>query len=44
MDEQITQPGTLDDPVDEFCYELGFVLRRILNIEEDETDNETDDD
>ena len=45
MSEQTTQPQTLDDSVDEFCYTLAFTFRRVLGLdEEEETDDETDDD
>lgn len=45
MDEQATPPLILDDLVDEFCYELAFILRRILDLdEEEETDDENTDD
>jgi hypothetical protein len=39
------QPETLDDSVDEFCYQLAVVLRRVLNLDEDSTqDDEGSDD
>lgn len=38
------QPETLDDPVDEFCYQLALVLRRILNWGEDGIQDEDPDD
>lgn len=45
MSEQTTQPQTLDDSVDEFCYALAFTFRRVLGLdEEEEADDETADD
>ncbi len=41
----VERSTALDDLVDEFCYELALVLRRILNLdkEEAEDDENTDD-
>ena len=39
------QSEALDDHVDEFCYQLALVLRRILNLDENDIrdDEDTDD-
>ena len=34
----------LSDPVDEFCYQVACSLRRVLDLEEEESDDETTDD
>jgi hypothetical protein len=34
----------LSDLVDEFCYQVACSLRRVLNLEEEEPDDETADD
>ena len=45
MTEQTTQPQTLDNSVDEFCYTFAFTFRRVLGLDEkEETDDETNDD
>jgi len=42
---QSTDTAThVSDPVDEFCYELAFAFRRILNLIEEIFDDETTDD
>jgi hypothetical protein len=38
------QPETLDDPVDEFCYQLAVALRRVLNLDEDAIQDDEDPD
>ena len=38
------QPEALDDPVDEFCYQLAVVLRRVLNLDEGGTQDDEDPD
>jgi hypothetical protein len=41
---QTTQtPNPLDDLVDEFCYELAIILRRILDLEDPTGEDEDDD-
>ena len=45
--EMSEQPETLNELVDEFCYELALILRRVLNLielEEETDDDETADD
>jgi hypothetical protein len=37
------QPEALDDLVDEFCYQLAAILRRILNFEDGTLDDEDSD-
>jgi hypothetical protein len=34
----------LDDRIDEFCYELAIILRRIFNLDEEASDDESPDD
>ncbi len=42
MSEQPTQPQTLDDSVDEFCYTFAFTFRRVLDLDEEEEENDDD--
>jgi hypothetical protein len=45
MSEETTQPQTLDDSLDQFCYTLAFTFRRVLGLDEEkETDDESADD
>ena len=45
MKAQSHDEESLDDLADEFCYEMALVLRRVLDLEEEEeTDDESADD
>jgi hypothetical protein len=44
MNQQMDRTEMLDDRIDEFCYELAVILRRILNLDEETLDDESLDD